>query len=117
MTSGNSILPGDLGGETGGAEGNTSHVVLLVDGGGSLAGDLAGVAGHNGVDVGLGLLAVAVSVGKSSGTRSGSSGEYVGRRRSMRRGHHVAIDESSTATLVKGGGDEWWYFTWERTFQ
>ena len=78
LTSGNSILPGDLGSETGGAEGNTSHVVLLVDGGGSLAGDLAGVAGHDGVDVGLGLLAAAVQVEVLVDVGEGGGGPGVG---------------------------------------
>ena len=53
-------------------------MVLLVDGGGSLAGDLAGVAGHDGVDVGLGLLAAAVQVEVLVDVGEGGGGPGVG---------------------------------------
>ena len=93
-----SVLPGDLGGETGGAEGNTSHVVLLVDGGGSLAGDLTGVAGHDGVDVGLGLLAAAVQVevlvdvGEGGGSPGVGGVILVGGRPQRRTDHRRRVE-------------------------
>ena len=47
---------------TGGTGGDTGHVVLLVDGGGGLARNLAGVAGQDGVNEGLGQLTATVQV-------------------------------------------------------
>ena len=78
LTSGDSLLPGNLGGKTGGAERNTSLVVLLVDGGGSLTGNLTGVTGLDGVDVGLGLLAAAVQVQVLVDVGKGGSSPGVG---------------------------------------
>ena len=73
-------------------------MVLLVDGGGSLAGDLAGVAGHDGVDVGLGLLAAAVQVEVLVDVGEGGGGPGVGGVRAQ----SIAVELGPARAIGRG---------------
>ena len=97
---GHGLLPDDLGGETGGAEGNPGGVVLLVDGSGGLAGDLTGLAGHDGLNVGLGLLAAAVQVEVLVDVGEGGGSPGVGGVRA----YSIAVELSPAR--AEGRGDD-----------